>query len=824
MQLKKILKLEFISKKIVRRIVRVVLSLIALYFLLLVILSIYLSSSQKRLIGFLQDKMKETLLGKLEIDKADITIWQTFPKLGISLQDVTISDSFYHKPFLHAGEIIAKAGFLDLMGSKLTISSIKIKNAVIYSFTDVKGYSNNYVLQSHKHNNIPNEKSKKPVILRNLELDNVTVILEDAIKNKRYQARIDDADIDMRLTGSTYYISFDEDLFLRGLGFNFKQGYWLENQRIQAKWKLEYDTSSSILSFKDTKVKIQGQPFSIKGAFYFGDSAHFTIDAVTKNILYNAGLAILKPKTRETLKKLSITKPVDVTLKLEGSLIHKGDPLVKVDFKTEQNIINTPVIDLTNCNFSGSFINQYNPTIEPDDSNSRVAINSFTSSWGDINLKAKNIAVTNFSKPVLQFEFFSQCTLPQLDEQLGSATLHFENGNAKLYLFYNGPLIADASLLNQLNAKIQIENGKVVYVPRSLTFSECNGAISITGNNLLMNNFQCNLNTNHFLININGKNLNRISTKNPGKASIDCNVYSPKLDLSDFKTLFAQKTKAAAKKTSPGLGNTANAIDNAVENGDLFINLKAQQLLLHNFSASNVIANVFFKDDDWEIKKASLHHADGNFNLTAKVHQVNDRLHQISAHIDLQHINVKKLFYGFDNFGQTSITSKNINGIMNSKASITANINNAGKFVPSTMNGELDFSLKNASLVNFQPLLDVQKIIFKNRDLGNLQFAELKNTFEIKNGDIYIPRMPVQSSAITMYIEGVYSFADRTDISIQVPLSSLKNKPEDYKEIDKAKADNPGASIYLRAKDKDGQVKIGLDVFKKFRKNKHDKN
>ena len=81
-----------------------------------------------------------------------------------------------------------------------------------------------------------------------------------------------------------------------------------------------------------------------------------------------------------------------------------------------------------------------------------------------------------------------------------------------------------------------------------LTFSECNGAVSITGNNLLMNNFQCNLNTNHFTVNITGNNLNRISTKEAGKATINCNVYSPALDLSDFKALFAKKAEACRKE------------------------------------------------------------------------------------------------------------------------------------------------------------------------------------------------------------------------------------------------------------------------------------
>ena len=137
------------------------------------------------------------------------------------------------------------------------------------------------------------------------------------------------------------------------------------------------------------------------------------------------------------------------------------------------------------------------------------------------------------------------------------------------------------------------------------------------------------------------------------------------------------------------------------------------------------------------------------------------------------------------------------------------------------MNGNMYFSLKNAELKNFEPFLNIQKIAFKNRNLDDVQFAELKDTFDIQNGDIYIHRMPVQSSALTMNIEGVYSFGNNTVISIQLPLSNLKNHSnDDFKTINKKKANKPGASIYLRAKDDGNGVKIGLDVFGKFRKNK----
>ncbi|MGN6355513.1 MAG: hypothetical protein ACTHLB_19145, partial [Parafilimonas sp.] len=54
-----------VSGKWRRRFVRVVAVILGLYVLLLVSLSIYVSSSKERLLGFLNAKMKETILGEL---------------------------------------------------------------------------------------------------------------------------------------------------------------------------------------------------------------------------------------------------------------------------------------------------------------------------------------------------------------------------------------------------------------------------------------------------------------------------------------------------------------------------------------------------------------------------------------------------------------------------------------------------------------------------------------------------------------------------------------------------------------------------------------
>ena len=87
---------------------------------------------------------------------------------------------------------------------------------LVHVFTDKNGYTNSYVL---KPQNKPKRKSKKPVVISNLELNNVTAISENAIKQKRFEVRYKRCDADMSLKGAKYFINLDEDIFVRGPWF-----------------------------------------------------------------------------------------------------------------------------------------------------------------------------------------------------------------------------------------------------------------------------------------------------------------------------------------------------------------------------------------------------------------------------------------------------------------------------------------------------------------------------------------------------------------------------------------------------------------------------
>ena len=75
--------------------------------------------------------------------------------------------------------------------------------------------------------------------------------------------------------------------------------------------------------------------------------------------------------------------------------------------------------------------------------------------------------------------------------------------------------------------------------------------------------------------------------------------------------------------------------------------------------------------------------------------------------------------------------------------------------------------------------------------------------------------MKVASSVLTFFVGGTYSFRDKTDLLVQVPLSNLKRHPE---EADLQSLD--GNNLIIRAVDENGEMKLKYDMDWRKKSNK----
>lgn len=185
----------------------------------------------------------------------------------------------------------------------------------------------------------------------------------------------------------------------------------------------------------------------------------------------------------------------------------------------------------------------------------------------------------------------------------------------------------------------------------------------------------------------------------------------------------------------------------------------------------------------------------------------------------MKNVDAQKVWYEFENFGMPALTSKNIRGLLTADAKVSLLLDNAGNPDTKTLNGEADFSIRNGALVDFKPIQEVQAVAFKKRDFSDVSFAEIKDKVTFTNGALQINRMEVNSTVLSLFVEGVYAPSGKTDISIQLPLSNLKKRDKDYIPENTGAGRGGGLSVFLRATTADdGTIKIKYDPLRRFRK------
>jgi len=137
--------------------------------------------------------------------------------------------------------------------------------------------------------------------------------------------------------------------------------------------------------------------------------------------------------------------------------------------------------------------------------------------------------------------------------------------------------------------------------------------------------------------------------------------------------------------------------------------------------------------------------------------------------MQLEGIDLDKLLFKFENFGQDYIVSDNLHGKITS--SINGKIHMHPDLVPILDDSEvhMDVEILNGRLVDYKTLLMLEPY-FGNKNLHDVRFDTLKNKFNYVNGVINIPLMTINSTLGFMQISGTQDMDYNMEYYIKVPL------------------------------------------------------
>lgn len=203
---------------------------------------------------------------------------------------------------------------------------------------------------------------------------------------------------------------------------------------------------------------------------------------------------------------------------------------------------------------------------------------------------------------------------------------------------------------------------------------------------------------------------------------------------------------------------------------DMSFEAKIGKLNYHNFWLEDFFAEArTTKNHFIHLDTLSLHAADGSLAVKGYFNGSDPSHIYFHSTMKAEKLDVDNLLFKFENFGQDYLINENLHG----KVSGTIK----GKFlvypdltpIIDKSEAEMDLTVYHGSLVNFAPLRAMSSY-FSDRNLNNVRFDTLENTFELKEGILSIPRMNINSSLGFIELSGKQSLDMYMDYFIRIPL------------------------------------------------------
>lgn len=774
-----------------------------------IVLMIYIANNKQALLTKISAEVNNKLKGELKIGSMDIVLFNNFPDVSVSLEKVSLRDSLWqqHKhDLVNVERVYIDFGLLSLLKRKPVIHRMRVTDGNIYVYTDSNGYSNTWAIQPQK----PKNTKKRKAEIENLLLSNVTLVIENKTKSKYFKIDIQEVAGKWKNSNKGWKARIEADVLVKQFCFNTSRGSFLQDKELNGTFVLSYDKASSKLSIQKQAIHIDNTPVAIYGTFDFAQKpANFQLTISTESIKIRDAAAMLTKPIASKVNLVNLDKPINVKAIIVGTIKYRDTPWVRAYWAVTNNTLHTPAGSITKANLTGMYTNQVIRGGTYGDENSAIYAYNMKGSLYDISFSFDTAAIHNLKRPVFSGHLRSNFELSKINQLTNGNTFDFKSGSANIDLIYKGGLSTFDTAIPYIYGYIKLNKATINYTPKNIAFSNCNGSLFFNGNDLNVTNLQLTRNQSTIKMNGGVKEFLNFFYKSPDKALIDWHIVSNYININDFLP-FVSKSKytASIHKKHSTTNRYMSRLNSFLEMSNAHLDVNIARAGFRKFSASNVKADILLRKTDILLNNIKLNHANGVLQVKAELFPGTNNT-PFNMNADIAHVNVQQLFSAFENFGQKAIEDKNIRGIFSANINMKGNLLNTGGLTPYSLNGNCDFQLVNGALVNFEPLEKVGKFAFRRRNLSNITFKKIENNLLVQGSKIYISPMAIQSSVLNIFLKGVYSLTDGTNIEMEIPIRNpKKDELIEDKEL-KEKRSRRGIILYLKAEDgEDGKIKI----------------
>jgi hypothetical protein len=771
--------------------------------------TIYVQSHKKTILANITAQLNDGINGTLTIESMEPALIRGFPGISVELNKVMLRDSLWSQhrhTLLDAKNVYVAINVFSILQKNPTIKNIEISDGQIYMYTDTSGRSNTDLFRKDTVTTKQEAVGKRKRI-NHIYLHNVVFTNENQMKKKLIRLDITSFFGNIMYRGEVWEATAYLKSHVMDLIFNTRRGSFLKDKDLRADLDLTYNHEAHQLTIAKQNITIGKDKFNVGGNFNFGPEESFNLEVQARNILLKDAAALLTPNITSKVNNYQLTKPIDVQASIHGKLKRKGDPLIRASWKVKNNTLTVSGEKVSNCSFTGTFTNQLRASAGYGDANSAISFYDMKGVWLDIPFKADSIQIVDLKNPIFSGKFNADFRLAKLNPVFGGHTFVFNGGTAHLNLSYKAPYNKNANGQRYINGTIRVTDAEATYKPRGMTFKNLAATLNFKGPDLFIQNVKVQTGTTFLTMDGQMRNFANLYYTDPKKILLDWRIKSPQVNLNEF-LVFLGKRKSNIYTENSTLASISRQLDLMLAQANMRMRIQVERMQYKRFEASRVNADITLRENGIAINNVSLLQGGGSLSISGNIDQ-SGSMNRFAIKSNINNINVQKLFYAFNNFGQSTINDRNLRGTFFGSTDVTGTMRDDGQIVPGSFQGLVQFDIRDGALINFEPLQKAGAFAFPNRDFTNITFSNLKNTFDIQGNKVIIRPMRIETSVLNVFMEGVYGFTTGTNIALQVPLRNPQKDAllPDYGETGRF---TKGVIINLRAVDENGKVKFKL--------------
>lgn len=809
----------------VKKLFRITLLVLAGFCLIGIAVGSLVYFNQKTIAQKLQTLAGEKLRGKLEVGDVRFTPLSNGLGLNFSFRDVRLSDSLFHvhkKYALKTDIISVSLNLRSLLSREVVVEELVLEDGEANVFIQKDGYSNFTIFDKKEEDKTEeSEKSRKGLKeLNKIKLKNMAVQFSDSVKEKSYGAIFRYVNLHMEKQDSLWLIAMNGPVFWRGLIFNPSKGGFLVNSETNINFNLVYDIPGKQLKINPSSLWVPGgNKIELGGVVTMKEKpGSLDLNFKTEDIHVEQVLVLLPARLAKAIRKVKILPKVSAEANIVGRM-GKGSPVVNVGFVTDTFHYELPIGTLKGMKAIGSFTNQADPAQPIGDENSRITGKGITGFFETFPVKGE-IKVTDLSNPHTIIDCSLKADPASANALFDQNRYRIKSGSLNLDFHYAGSLTKFYNKeLDRLNGEMlgqaTFTNVALTYLPQRVNLSKLNGRINFTEKDFKLPKISFSDGQNNLFVSGRADGLipYLFGSLKPVKAFVHINIPNWQLNWIETILNFGKQENKVEKQSN---FKVSKLMDNVIDNMDIEASLESNRLRYRRLTADQVRGKFTLTQKGIEVHTIAMNTCGGSVNVSGGIRNVGAKeLPFFYANGKLDNADVNSVFHSLNNFGQQSMTDKNLSGKLNAAFEFETRLKQDAQLIPSTMKGNLKVELSEARIVNFEPFMKMKKLIFRKRKMEDVRFATIKNEFKLSGEEVTVKNMEIESNIMTLFVEGIYSFGRKTDLSIQIPMSNLKSRDSTYQLTSHDPDSVKGPSIYLRARDNDsGEVNFKLALRK----------